>query len=201
MCEHDFFFQQIENIDILRNFISDDDDDNNSIITMSNCSSIGSSGRTSTTATSSCNNINTSVQLDKYALVLPNAIASLNSTATTSKLDPTFQPGAYDVVCGRGKGSYNRPGNQHFRQLVASYVPQYTAATSKVDKSVILNAIIDRVQSLTNPETGRRAQFVKPATAGSAAKGQWVAISDDLAREKVGHAMREALANGKRDKS
>ena len=85
---------------------------------------------------------------------------------------------------------YNRPGNKHFRQLVATYIPRYLEAKSKIDKSVILGSIVDEVDSLIDPETGRRAQFVKAAKGGCG----WIVISDELAREKVGHAMREAVA-------
>lgn len=70
------------------------------------------------------------------------------------------------------------------------YIPRYLEAKSKIDKSVILGAIVDKVDSLIDPETGHRARFVKAARGG----GGWFVISDELAREKVGHAMREAVA-------
>jgi len=127
--------------------------------------------------------------LSKYNFTLPSAIDAMNNNGSVQgPLDECFSPGAYDVVCGRGKGSYNRPGNKHFRQLVATYIPSYLSAKSKMNKSVILNSIIDKVHTFINPETGRPAQFVKLS------KGFWTAISDDQAREKVGHAMREAVA-------
>ena len=128
--------------------------------------------------------------LSKYTIAVPSAIAALSNTSTKASLGMSFEPGAYDVVCGRGKGSYNRPGNKKFRALVATYIPQYMNARSKVDKSMILNSIIDKVRSFTNPDTGRPAQFVK----FSKKEGGWTEIGDDLAREKVGHAMREAIA-------
>jgi hypothetical protein len=104
-------------------------------------------------------------------------------------LDASYQPGAYDVVCGRGKGSYNRPGNKRFRSIVETYIPQYISARTKMDKSMVLNAIIDQVNSYTNPDTSLAAQFVKYTKAAG-----WVMIADEHAREKVGHAIREAIA-------
>jgi hypothetical protein len=127
--------------------------------------------------------------LSKYCLALPLAIASLVDTNHMTMLDASYQPGAYDVVCGRGKGSYNRPGNKRFRSLVATYIHQYISARTKMDKSMVLNTIIDQVNSYTNPDTGLAAQFVKYTKAAG-----WVMIGDEHAREKVGHAMREAIA-------
>ena len=128
--------------------------------------------------------------LSKYSFVLPTAISSFAHTNEVTPLDSSYEPGAFDVVCGRGKGSYNRPGNKHFRALVATYIPQYQSSRSKVDKSMILNTIIDRVRSFTNPDTGLPADFVKyTKTTG------WVKIGDEHAREKVGHAIREAIVS------
>lgn len=127
--------------------------------------------------------------LSKYSLDLPTAIASLAHTNSMTPLDSSYEPGAYDVVCGRGKGSYNRPGNKRFRSLVSTYIPQYISSRSKVDKSTVLNAIMEKVRSYTNPDTGLSAQFVKYTK-----NVGWVQIGDEHAREKVGHAIREAIA-------
>jgi hypothetical protein len=97
----------------------------------------------------------------------------------------TAEPGPYDVVCGRGKGSYNRPGNRLFRELVLEYVPEYMGARSKLDKSIVLNSIIERVQRQGNGT----ALFVKYDRRSK----KWFEIGDDVAREKVGHALREAI--------
>jgi hypothetical protein len=127
--------------------------------------------------------------LSKYSFELPLAITALTETKRMVPLDQSYQPGTYDVVCGRGKGSYNRPGNKRFRSLVATYIPKYLKARSKMDKSMVLNDIIDKVRSFTNPDTGAPAQFVKYTKSSG-----WVLIGDEHAREKVGHAIREAIA-------
>jgi hypothetical protein len=92
------------------------------------------------------------------------------------------EPSDTDVVCGRGKGSYNRPGNKRFRVIALQYVPKYTAAKTRLDKSMVLNTIMEEVQ--------RHGRFVKYESK----KMGWYEISDELAREKVGHAIREAMA-------
>jgi hypothetical protein len=129
--------------------------------------------------------------LTKFTVTVPPAITALTTLDVETRLDAIYQPGLYDVVCGRGKGSYNRPGNVHFRALVASYIVQYQAARTKLDKSTVLGCIVERVHSLTDPTTGQRARFVKKS--GSCA---WIEIGHEQAREKVGHALREAAAAG-----
>ena len=171
---------------------------------ISGCASPGAESSSNGTAPAVANNNNNNnnnisnnisndntIQLSKYSIAVPSAIASLASTSASSAtaiLDPNYEPGAFDVVCGRGKGAYNRPGNRHFHKIVAECMPRYTQARSKIDKSVILSEIVDRVQSLIDPKTERRAQFVQFSK-----KGGWIVIGDDAAREKVGHAMREAM--------
>lgn len=126
----------------------------------------------------------------KYNIVVPAAIlertTSSSSSASTVKpgdsiLGTDYQVSDNDVVCGRGKGFYNKPGNCRFRQLVQEFVGQYEQARSKLDKTMVLSAIVDRVL-----EQGR---FVKRKTGGV-----WVEIGEDQAREKAGHAIREAMA-------
>jgi hypothetical protein len=92
----------------------------------------------------------------------------------------------FDVVCGRGKGSYNRPGNRRFRHIVCQHIAAYQTAKNKIVKGVVLNTIIERVKT----QNYGRARFIKPIKNGS-----WVELSDDQAREKVGHAIREAMSS------
>jgi hypothetical protein len=127
--------------------------------------------------------------LTKFTVTVPPAITALTTLDVETRLAAIYQPGLYDVVCGRGKGSYNRPGNVHFRALVASYIVQYQAARTKLDKSTVLGCIVERVHSLTDPTTGQRARFVKKSGSGA-----WIEIGHEHAREKVGHALREAAA-------
>jgi hypothetical protein len=126
--------------------------------------------------------------LQKFSLAVPNAITMLSNTNTETPLESSYEPGCFDVVCGRGKGSYNRPGNKHFRAIVASCVSDYHNAKTKLDKTAVLGGIVDQVQSLRDPQTGKPARFVKYSK-----QNGWVQIGKDSAREKVGHAMREAV--------
>lgn len=95
------------------------------------------------------------------------------------------EPLPNDVVCGRGKGSYNCPGNRRFRTIVKKYISQYSAAKSKMDKSNVLQTILDVFLQTT---LGRFVKWDKVAQ-------EYVEIPLNEAREKVGHAMREAIAS------
>ena len=106
-----------------------------------------------------------------------------SSCHNSSKLEPTDQ----DVTCGRGKGSYNRPGNRRFRDIVHRNMPSYLSCSSKLDKTIILNTIIAEVQLYG----GRFLKHTK--------KEGWFEISDEQAREKVGHAMREAISSANKN--
>jgi len=99
-------------------------------------------------------------------------------------LGTDFEPLARDVVCGRGKGSYNRPGNIDFRKVVRRFVGEYATAKTKFEKTTVLNRIIDAVHHDND------ARFLKFNTRTH----QWFEITDDQAREKVGHTMRETIA-------
>jgi hypothetical protein len=125
--------------------------------------------------------------LSKYQVTVPPAIAHLSASnlGDLTPLPSDFTPGEFDVVCGRGKGSYNAPGCKKLRALIREYIPEYTAARSKFDKTTVLSQIVDVIQSQSN----HTAKFVKKD-----ASGAWCEISNDQAREKVGHTMRETIA-------
>jgi hypothetical protein len=126
------------------------------------------------------------VFISKYQVTLPAVISDLASGKVddpTPALPVSFEPTNYDVVCGRGKGSYNRPGNRRFRSIVQLHMDEYQAS-SKVDKTMVLNRIMELVQAQNEGTT----RFLKRGK-----DGLFIVISDDLAREKVGHAIRETI--------
>ena len=50
--------------------------------------------------------------------------------------------GAMDIVCGRGKGYDNFPGNIEFRRIVKEHAATYTAKrTTRTEKSIIIRII------------------------------------------------------------
>jgi hypothetical protein len=120
--------------------------------------------------------------LSRYCVGPPSAVAQMVANDAMTALPPSFNPTDFDIVCGRGKGHYNRPGCKRLREIIRAYIPQYTAARTKLDKSSVVSCILETVKDQEN------ARFVK------CKKGIWYELSDDQAREKVGHTMREAIA-------
>lgn len=92
-----------------------------------------------------------------------------------------------DIACGRGKGFYNRPGNRIMLNLIHNRVNDYKSG-SKVGKGNILEGIRRECQN-------QGLRFVKRDGQ------QWILMNDKEAKEKVGHAMREALGPSRRPKS
>lgn len=126
--------------------------------------------------------------LSTYLINLPSAIHSLVDESPT-QLPDNYQPTEYDVVCGRGKGSYNRVGNKRFRSIVATFMYEYESSKSKMDKSLIIGRIVDRVREQDNG----KAHFLKYNTKSKC----WFVLNNEQAREKVGHAIREVVTSSR----
>jgi len=52
-----------------------------------------------------------------------------------------------DVLCGRGRFSFNHAGNKRFRDVVLESLEDYKNATSRYEKSIVVKAIMDKIQS------------------------------------------------------
>lgn len=113
-------------------------------------------------------------------------LKSLKDAQSKKNLNTSYEPSEYDVICGRGKGHYNQPGNKRFRKIIVSYLHEYKNLKSKIDKTLLLNRIIDDVRSQNNG----KAKFIRRIRKNNC----WEELGDEHSREKVGHAIREALA-------
>lgn len=92
-----------------------------------------------------------------------------------------FEPRAQDVICGRGLRTKNHPGNKELKQHISLYMDAYSKAESKFDKTTIVSSILDFVHQ-------RGGMFVKKI-----AEGEWVEVSEELKRDKIGQAFRDSL--------
>jgi len=135
---------------------------------------------------------NDSCFLQRYQLDVPTAIADIAYKNETKVLPHTYEPSEYDVVCGRGKGNYSQPGNKRLHVIVQEYLQTYSEAKTKLDKTLVLDVIVDRVREQNNGTT----RFVKFDS-----KIGWVEISCEQAREKVGHVIRQALVQSNNSRS
>lgn len=86
-----------------------------------------------------------------------------------------FAPGPLDVICARGKAAKNHPGNKRFRHLIHMSLEEYSAAETKLAKSLIVSSIVDNIR-LSSPDGG----FVREED------GVWYEVGDHVSREKVG---------------
>jgi hypothetical protein len=91
----------------------------------------------------------------------------------------------FDILCGKDKTFNKHKGNQVFRNTIATFQDVYACAATKQDKMNITKEIVQKLRT----EYG--ARFVKLH------KGHWQEISDQMARDKVSHALRFA-AKGSR---
>jgi len=90
-------------------------------------------------------------------------------------LGPTFQPGAFDVICSRGKKAFQHAGNRNFRNIIERHMEEYAKASTKFEKSIIVTQIVDQVRQ-ASPSGG----FIRRDN------GRWYEVGDAVAREKVG---------------
>ena len=92
-------------------------------------------------------------------------------------------PSALDICCGRGKGRWNSPGNQRFKEVVQDNLQRYGDAPTKADKSRVVESVVTTIQKLGG-------RFVKKDDSS----GNWYQIGPRDARSKVAHAIRDHLA-------
>lgn len=129
------------------------------------------------------------VDLTKFQvdpMTFPSVPAAPPTGSVNRTLSDDFVPGDYDVICGRGKVCFNHIGNRRFRVTIAMNLKKYMESKSKLEKSLVVNSIVEQVRD-ASPNGG----FVKrdPLT------GNWFALGADASREKVGHAMRDAISS------
>lgn len=89
-------------------------------------------------------------------------------------------PHPNDVLCGRGGGSNNHPGNESFRELVNEVKVPYVNCPKR-EKPIIARRIVEAVRNQTPP-----GRFLSKDT-----KGLWNDIGDGKGREKTSQALRE----------
>lgn len=74
-------------------------------------------------------------------------------------------------------------GNRRFRDLIASSTDKYNNAKSRLEKSMVVHYIVEEVKQ-------RKGRFLKQDRCGS-----WYELDIRQAKEKVGHAIRDATSS------
>ena len=92
-----------------------------------------------------------------------------------------FVPSVHHVICGRGKKSYGHCGNKNFLTIVAGHIDEYAAATTKQEKSDIVQSIVDILEA--------KGGFIRL----DAKTGLYYKAEDGAGREKTSQALRDCL--------
>lgn len=86
-------------------------------------------------------------------------------------------PSRKDVLLGKGRPIQFSSGNQGLSAIVDGYLDQYHMQSSKLEKTALAASIVQMVQA-------NGVRFL------SKESGIWMAVSDEVAREKVSHMFR-----------
>jgi len=85
----------------------------------------------------------------------------------------------------RGSQVVNHPGNICYREIIRSKLPEYSRASTRVEKSSIVTSMIDQVRDSNG------GGFIKKRRNGK--KQAWYDVGDNVVREKTGQALRDLL--------
>ena len=94
---------------------------------------------------------------------------------------PIANPLDSDILLGRSKASWSHTGNRKFRAFVGLHLKRYMECTSRLEKTMVVNIVAESVQ-----EAGGR--FLKVGK-----DGHWYTVTQKEVREKVAHALRDAV--------
>ena len=91
-------------------------------------------------------------------------------------------PEDFDILLGRGRTSWGHVGNKRFRSFVGVHLKQYQGTNSRTEKSKTVDAIYDDIMKVGG-------RFLRQDTA----TGLWHPVERKMAREKIAHALRDAV--------
>ncbi|CAJ1966119.1 unnamed protein product [Cylindrotheca closterium] len=109
---------------------------------------------------------------------------------TLDLLPEKFVPGKWDVICQRGKECYDHVGNRRFRMIIDGHLGTYMEVLSRRQKTRIVSTIVKNIRVAAEESGGG---FVRK----DLLTRRWYKVSDKLAREKVGQALRDAIKTKK----
>mmetsp|Transcript_21943 Transcript_21943/g.52226 ORF Transcript_21943/g.52226 Transcript_21943/m.52226 type:complete len:363 (-) Transcript_21943:245-1333(-) len=154
-------------------------------------------------------NKKTTEEIEISSLYTAKAVANQASIETTTNITPctvqmtsstskapaeaystiAISPTNVDVLCGRGGGAIQHPGNRAFREIVMSKKPLYHSLPKK-EKRKISKSIVKTIRE----KGGRFLQKREPGVAAShckTGKTVWFEIGEEKAISKTCQALRE----------
>ena len=72
--------------------------------------------------------------------------AATTENAQPDQLQHQLVPGDKDVLCGRGGGSNQHPGNKHYRAVIQTHKAVYHHCNSQAEKQEVSFAIVAAIQ-------------------------------------------------------
>ena len=127
--------------------------------------------------------VNTPAGISKIAAAIIEAHNDDSSSAEDGGAGKTLKPGTRDVLCGRGRGYFNHPGNRRMLQIVNENKARYRAA-GKTMKTIIVRDVTISIQS-----GGTRFLKLDPKS------NHWYEVTALDAHKKVCHCLREEKNN------
>eukprot|EP00429_Kryptoperidinium_foliaceum_P135955 CAMPEP_0176261398 /NCGR_PEP_ID=MMETSP0121_2-20121125/40077_1 /TAXON_ID=160619 /ORGANISM="Kryptoperidinium foliaceum, Strain CCMP 1326" /LENGTH=401 /DNA_ID=CAMNT_0017601337 /DNA_START=197 /DNA_END=1405 /DNA_ORIENTATION=+ len=116
----------------------------------------------------------------------PGGLKRVAADNPLTMLPSEFEPGEDDVICQRGKDSFEHVGNKRFRELIDKHIDSYLEAGSRQEKSAIVAKIYDHIRMhASKPSSG----FVRK----DLLTRRWFLVNEKEARDKVGQALRDAI--------
>ena len=125
---------------------------------------------------------------DTYQPSFPSPVQQKKNPRACASSTIIHTPAQFDVLCCRCQDrKYSKhPGNQAYRGMIETFVPEYIEAGTKVDKMNMTRQIVSTMQIQFG------ARFLKPNEGGG-----WQEVSDSMARDKTSHALRWAAKQTK----
>lgn len=87
----------------------------------------------------------------------------------------------FDILLGRGRTSFNHKGNRRFRKFIVCNVQRYSISTNRFSKSLVVSEVLKGIKL-----AGGR--FLREGS-----DGKYFEVADKIAKEKIGHALRDVL--------
>ena len=109
----------------------------------------------------------------------------------SSFLGPSFKPAEYDIICGRGRGSFARKGtvNTYYLNILRNNINRYKQAATKTEKGFLISSI--------NRELREQGFcFLKY----DQIKQRWYQLSGQQTYKRTAHAIRDLIRKADRGK-
>lgn len=104
-------------------------------------------------------------------------------------LSASYKPTYYDIICGRGRGSFLHEGNKTYLALLRKNIPTYLAAGKRKEKSIIVSTLVSSLKA-------QGFRFLKQDEKNK----RWYELTKQECYERTAHAIRDLIRKQKQTK-